>query len=55
MEGTGSPAFDRLVDATNAHDVDAMMECFDPDYRSEQPLHPRQASAVANRWAGTGA
>jgi hypothetical protein len=38
--GTGSRAVDRLIEATNAHDVDAMMECFHQDYRSEQPLHP---------------
>jgi ketosteroid isomerase-like protein len=31
---------DRLVEATNDHAVDAMMECFQEDYRSEQPLHP---------------
>jgi ketosteroid isomerase-like protein len=40
MEGTGSPAVDRLVVATNAHDVDAMLACLHDDYRSEQPLHP---------------
>jgi len=40
MGGTGSRAVDRLVEATNAHDVDAMMECLHLDYRSEQPLHP---------------
>jgi hypothetical protein len=38
--GTGSSTVDRLIEATNAHDVDAMMECFSQDYRSEQPLHP---------------
>jgi len=37
---TGSPAVDRLVEATNQHDVDAMMACLHEDYRSEQPLHP---------------
>jgi len=38
--GTGSTAFDRLVEATNRHDADAMMRCLHEDYRSEQPLHP---------------
>ena len=37
---TGSSTVDRLIAATNAHDVDAVMECFHHDYRSEQPLHP---------------
>jgi ketosteroid isomerase-like protein len=33
----------RLVDAQNAHDLDAMLECFDPAYASEQPAHPARA------------
>ena len=33
----------RLVDAQNAQDLDAMLECFDPAYRSEQPPHPARA------------
>ncbi len=32
--------FDRLTAAQNAHDLDAMLECFHGDYRSEQPLFP---------------
>ena len=34
---------ERLVAAQNAHDVDAFVACFAPDYRSEQPLHPDRA------------
>lgn len=30
----------RLRDAMNQHDLDAMAECFDPAYLSEQPGHP---------------
>ena len=41
MVGTGSQAVDRLIEATNGHDADAMMECLHEDYRSEQPLHPQ--------------
>jgi len=26
----------------NRHDLEAMLQCFDPDYRSEQPLHPNR-------------
>ena len=33
----------RLVDAQNAHDLDAMLECFDPAYKSEQPPHPARS------------
>src|SRR5688572_23919292 len=32
--------YERLVDAQNAHDLDGMLGCFDPGYRSEQPAHP---------------
>jgi ketosteroid isomerase-like protein len=35
--------FDRVVEAQNAHDLAAMLECFDPAYRSEQPVHPARA------------
>jgi ketosteroid isomerase-like protein len=31
---------ERLIEATNAHDLEAMLACFHPDYRSEQPAHP---------------
>jgi len=30
----------RLLGALNEHDLDAFVECFAPDYRSEQPAHP---------------
>jgi ketosteroid isomerase-like protein len=31
---------ERLTAAQNAHDLEAMLDCFEPDYRSEQPLFP---------------
>jgi len=31
---------ERLVRATNAHDIDALVECFAEDYRNETPVHP---------------
>jgi ketosteroid isomerase-like protein len=33
----------RLLGAMNAHDLDAFVACFAPDYRSEQPAHPSRA------------
>ena len=30
----------RLLAALNEHDLDAFVECFASDYRSEQPAHP---------------
>ena len=32
---------DRLLAAMNAHDLDAFVACFAPDYASQQPAHPR--------------
>lgn len=29
-----------LADATNAHDIDAIVSCFAPNYRNETPVHP---------------
>jgi ketosteroid isomerase-like protein len=31
---------EHLRDTTNAHDLDAIVACFAPDYRNETPLHP---------------
>jgi ketosteroid isomerase-like protein len=30
----------RLLDATNEHDLDGIVRCFDPGYRNETPAHP---------------
>jgi ketosteroid isomerase-like protein len=32
----------RLRDATNAHDLDALVACFAADYRNETPVHPER-------------
>ena len=46
---------ERLRDAQNRHDLDAFVACFDPQHRSEQPLHPDRAfvgrEQVAKNWA----
>lgn len=34
---------ERLATAMNAHDVDAFVACFAPDYDSVQPAHPDRA------------
>lgn len=45
----------RLLDAMNAHDLDAFVACFAEDYRSEQPTKPSRAfvgrSKVRENWA----
>ena len=46
---------ERLRDAQNRHDLDAFVACFDPRYRSEQPVHPDRAfvgsEQVRRNWA----
>lgn len=46
---------ERLGDAQNAHDLAAFVVCFDPAYRSEQPVHPHRAftgrEQVRENWA----
>jgi ketosteroid isomerase-like protein len=34
---------DRLVHATNAHDVNAVAACFAEDYENETPVHPARS------------
>ena len=38
--GDPRAVIDRLTAAQNAHDVEAMLTCFQEDYRSEQPQFP---------------
>jgi len=42
-----SPAdfLERLRQATNAHDLDALVACFAPGYRNETPAHPERGFA----------
>lgn len=46
---------ERLHTAMNQHDLEAMLECFDPEYRSEQPLHPNRGfggkAQVRKNWS----
>jgi ketosteroid isomerase-like protein len=45
---------DRLVGATNAHDLDALVGCFAIDYVNETPTHPERgfvgAEQVRTNW-----
>ncbi|SRR6266851_1003602 len=36
----GAALLDRLAAATNRRDLDALVDCFAPDYRNETPAHP---------------
>jgi ketosteroid isomerase-like protein len=46
---------ERLAAATNAHDLEALVACFSPDYQLEMPLHPsrnfRGNDQVRKNWA----
>jgi ketosteroid isomerase-like protein len=46
---------DRLRDAMNRRDLEAHLACFDPGYRSEQPVHPNRGfggrDQVEKNWA----
>jgi ketosteroid isomerase-like protein len=45
---------ERLVNATNAHDIDALVDCFAADYVNETPTHParsfRGSDQVRRNW-----
>ena len=47
--------FERMIQAANRHDLDAMVACFSPDYHSEQPLHPERdftgQAGVQKNWS----
>ena len=49
------PIMRSLGTAINAHDLDAFVALFAPDYRSEQPVHPERtfqgADKVRQNWA----
>lgn len=46
---------ERLVDATNRHDLDELVACFAADYRNETPVHPARGftgpEQVRRNWA----
>lgn len=45
----------RLCAATNAHDVEAVVDCFAADYRNETPAHPERGfvgrEQVSRNWS----
>jgi limonene-1,2-epoxide hydrolase len=46
---------ERLIRATNDHDIEGLVASFDADYRSEQPAHPERnfqgAGQVRENWS----
>lgn len=51
---TGSAVIERLLDAINQHDLEALLAVFDPDVVSETPAHPqrtfRGSAQVRRNW-----
>lgn len=49
------PPLDRMVQALNAHDLDAMVACFAHDYVNRTPAHPRRgfvgSGQVRTNWS----
>ena len=47
--------FERMISAANRHDLDAMVTCFAPDFRSEQPFYPERnftgQAGVRKNWS----
>ncbi|MHB9287431.1 nuclear transport factor 2 family protein [Halobacteriales archaeon Cl-PHB] len=42
MPPSPTAVIEHVVAAQNAHDVDGMLEWFDPDYRTQTPAHPER-------------
>lgn len=51
-----SPFLARILEATNAHDVERIVDCFTPDYVNETPCHPARGfvgnEQVRRNWTG---
>ena len=47
--------FERMIQALNRHDLEAMVACYAPDYRSEQPFYPERTftgqAGVRKNWS----
>src|SRR5258706_10850907 len=47
--------FERMIEAANRHDLEAMVACFAPDFRSEQPFYPERnftgQASVRKNWS----
>src|SRR4051794_30886788 len=50
-----SPFLTRLLQATNAHDLEQIVDCFTPDYVNRTPCHPARGftgrDQVRRNWA----
>jgi ketosteroid isomerase-like protein len=53
---SATETLERMLQAINSHDIDAMVDCFADDYRCEMPLHPSRSFVgndhVRQNWTG---
>ena len=54
MASATTTVVDRLREATNGHDLDALVDCFTEDYRNDTPAHPQRSfggrAQVRSNW-----
>ncbi|MFL5656175.1 MAG: nuclear transport factor 2 family protein [Ktedonobacteraceae bacterium] len=54
-QSSAKVVFERMIQAANRHDLEAMVACFAPDYRSEQPFYPERnftgQAGVRKNWS----
>ena len=55
MQSSAKVVFERMIQAANRHDLEAMVACFAPDFRSEQPFYPERnftgQAGVRKNWS----
>ena len=53
---SATETLERMLQAINSHDINAMVVCFADDYRCEMPLHPSRSFVgndhVRQNWTG---
>jgi len=53
---SATETLERMLEAINSHDINAMVSCFVDDYRCEIPLHPSRSfvgdNHVRQNWTG---
>jgi hypothetical protein len=52
---SSADVIERLVEATNRHDLESLVRCFAPDFVNETPAHPARSfigsEQVRRNWA----
>ena len=55
VQSSPKQVFERMIQAANRHDLEAMVACFAPNFRSEQPFYPERnftgQAGVRKNWS----